>query len=249
LTFSPDGQTLAAVVTGQAVKLWNVGSGRGRATPTDPQGEIYAGAFFPADNTPASGKAGGRGRVWDVDTLKEGPTFRGPWSGETLALAVSPDGQTVATGEADSRVRLWDVPGARLHSVLRGHRISVQSLAFSPAGKLLASGDARGQLVLWDPGTGRPVAALGGPANSLVYGLAFSADGKFLAAACGAVDQSGEIKVFDVASRQEWASFRGHSDSVSAVAFAPSGLVLASGSRDRTAKLWDFQPPAAEAAS
>jgi WD40 repeat protein len=54
-------------------------------------------------------------------------------------------------------------------------------------------------------------------------------------------------KVWDAATRRELLTLKGHSDTVSGVAFSSDGKRLATGSWDDTAKLWLSEAPEAEA--
>jgi tetratricopeptide (TPR) repeat protein len=67
-------------------------------------------------------------------------------------------------------------------------------------------------------------------------GLAFSPDGKQLAAA----SEDLTVTVWDVTSGQQQLTLRGHARPAREVAFSPDGQRLASASFDRTIKLWDL---------
>jgi WD40 repeat protein len=115
-------------------------------------------------------------------------------------------------------------------------KAAISSLAFHPNGTLIALGGYQNiELVGTD---GKTVARLEGCASQ-VRGLAFSPDGKMLAAAGGSPGQFGEIKIWNVAERREVQSIRGHRDNIFAVAFSPDGRLLATCSYDRMIKLWD----------
>lgn len=83
----------------------------------------------------------------------------------------------------------------------------------------------------------RPLATLGGHA-SWVYSLAFSPDGRHLAAA----SSDHTIGVWECTAGWRLAHVLvGHTDSVYCVAFSPDGQLLASGSADNSVRLWDIQ--------
>ena len=65
--------------------------------------------------------------------------------------------------------------------------------------------------------------------------LAFSPDGTRLAGGC----RDNTIRLFDVASREQVAELRGHTDYVHAVAWSQDGTRLVSGSGEFTVRIWD----------
>lgn len=114
---------------------------------------------------------------------------------------------------------------------------AVSAVAFHPADSLIALG--RYQLVeLRDAKTAKTIAPISGFVNQ-VRALAFSADGKLLAAAGGNPAQFGELKIWDVTQRRELHTIRGHRDNIFSVAFSPDGKWLATCSYDKLIKLWD----------
>ncbi|MFN9368896.1 MAG: c-type cytochrome domain-containing protein [Planctomycetia bacterium] len=183
------------------------------------------------------------------------------------AAAVSPDGRFAAAG-IGNRIVVYDVaakkPVARLvdpdlpappgTARSAAHRDAVRSLAFSPDGTLLASGAMR-TVTLWkrsdDAAGGGPAwkvgRRIGGPERiepfvDRVLALAFSPDGKILAAGGGVPTQGGEVVLVDPASgstvRRFPAPIVGQApvlkDVVLCLAFSPDGSLLATGGADRT---------------
>jgi WD40 repeat protein len=117
-------------------------------------------------------------------------------------------------------------------------RAEIASLAWRPDGKLLALGQYK-EVRLTDPANGKTVATLPGEAEQ-VRALAFSRDGRLLAAAGGLPARAGELKIWDVEARNEIRTIQGHTDCIYAVAFAPDGKSLATSSYDKLIKLWDI---------
>lgn len=76
-------------------------------------------------------------------------------------------------------------------------------------------------------------------ASNQVRALAFSPDGKLLAAAGGNPAQFGEVNIYNVTDGKEIASIRGHRDNIFSIAFSPDGKMLATCSYDKMVKLWD----------
>ena len=70
--------------------------------------------------------------------------------------------------------------------------------------------------------------------DGTVRSVAFSPDGKWVAAGG---DRS--ARLFDAATGDRLQTLKGHAGEVNAVAFSPDGGLLASGSRDKTVRVWE----------
>jgi WD40 repeat protein/serine/threonine protein kinase len=123
----------------------------------------------------------------------------------------------------------------------------VEAAAYSPDGKLIASaGEGNpywksqgpdsikpGEVILWDALTGERLRTLSG-FQHLVWGIAFSPDGKRLATA----SLDGKVRVWDVAAGKELFS-KDASGGAYCVAFSPDGQLLAAGEGDGGAVVWE----------
>jgi WD40 repeat protein len=168
-----------------------------------------------------------------------------------LGLVVSPDQKFLAAARG-CNIELFDASGKFVRTLVdpklvgadgkpvhAAHVSLVEALALSPDGKTLASSSFQ-EVDLWDPQTGALRRKLEGFAERVVC-LAFSPDGKLLATGGGPPTESGEIKIFDVASGKLQLEIKGgHSDTVFGVAFSPDGKKLATASADKFVKVFEL---------
>jgi WD40 repeat protein/predicted Ser/Thr protein kinase len=240
LAFAPDGATLASGSYDGSVKLWDVATGRPKATLNLGQ-SVSAVTFAPDGRTLAVG-------TWPYVQPTDPPWFVSLWdvasrtrlapelrlSDSVHALAYAPDGRTLAVAGLDAVVRLWQPARWEEFVSLRGHQpAEAWAVAFTPDGQTLVSGGDDHAVRLWDRTTGRQRGLLRGH-GSLVTCVAVSPDGKRIAA--GSFDKV--VKVWDVATGQ--VAFTGqHRHIVNRVAFSPDGRLLASSDRKQTVRVWD----------
>ena len=109
-------------------------------------------------------------------------------------------------------------------------------VAFSPDGKILAIGNSNGTLKLWETETGREVRELGGHL-SLISGLSFSPNGRFLASS--SFDMQVKVKIWDVASGSQLGVLQELDTQGTGVAFSPDGRWLATADQDGSVRIWD----------
>jgi WD40 repeat protein len=187
--------------------------------------------------------------VWDAATGKQVRSLSG-----ATAVAFSADGKLLATLEPamlPAGVVVRDADTGKELASLAGDTAA----AFSADGKLVAA-IVRGQGVLeddlrvWDWATRKVVGTFAGYGTRFIQSVAFSPDGKFLAAGGYAYPSAGLSllaagrerlpvgKVWDVATGKElWVIT--HPGGVSALAFAPDGRRLATAGADHVARVWD----------
>jgi WD40 repeat protein len=178
-------------------------------------------------------------------SVVDGQILRSLPAGQIVrTLAMSPDGRILAGAGDDRTIHFWQVDTGKSSADMPGHTDWVLCLAFSPDGKQLASAGYDGIIRLWDNQTakklrefqaGPPPAPKTIPEPVIVWSLAFSPDGKELAA--GTAD--GGIHLHNPADGKLVRSLAGHGSAVTGLQFHPGGTILASASKDRTVRLWN----------
>ena len=244
VAFDRSGALLATAGQDGSIRLWSTGDWQEVANLTDTKLQIYAIAWSPdgtrllAGGAPKGAKpndgAGGLWSLWDVPERRL--LYTTPVSKHVGAVAYSQDGGSIAVGSNDGMVRVHDAATCQEKAALQ-YKSPVRCLSFSadPSSLLAVYND--GAVKRWDIRS-RAATAVGNPRFYLVYSAAFSPDGKSVA--IGGLSRQWSIRVLDLTNGKEIRELKGHHEHIHAVAFSDDGRQLASGSMDRTVRLWQL---------
>ncbi len=267
MTFYGDGFKLVTADVEGTIKIWEdvrklTSKSAAAITLKGHEAAINHVGFSPTGKQLVTTSADNTARVWDLDHSGAAIRALEPSGTGSSVARFSADGQLIAAAAGDS-VRLWDAgTGKLVRELSAGEKERVCSVAFSPTDKrLLAVGCGGGgdvsHVVLWDIDAGNELARLPGATdlpgfplnehNGPVGALAFSTDGKYLAAGFGSknmlmsMTSPTPLKVWEVATRRLIRRLSGHTNYCMSLDFSRDGKLLASGSRDGTAIIWSTE--------
>jgi RNA polymerase sigma factor (sigma-70 family) len=233
VAFSPDGRQALSASKTNAVRLWDVETGKELRRFEGHTNWASFVQFSPDGRRALSGGQDGTVRLWEVETGKELRCFQGH-TGIVQSVTFAPDARRVLSAGYDSTVRLWDVETGKELRQFRGHKASVWGVAFASDGRRVLSGSEDQTVRLWEVESGKELRRFTGH-TAEVLSVAFSRDGR--QALSGSWDQT--VRLWDVDTGKELRQFQGHTDKVCNVAFSPDGRRILSGSFDLTLRLWD----------
>lgn len=178
----------------------------------------------------ASGDSSGDVQIWDSSS-HEAIGKANKHGGCVFSVCFSPDSHWLLSASDDNTVRIWDCgTGQAVGSPLVGHTDDVKSVCTD--GQRIISGSSDETIRVWSRNTSQIGSAI--IAGGAVLAVALSNDR--IVAGVGH-----NVNVFDVETRRQIASMKGHTNMVWTVALSPDGRRIASGSMDNTIRIWDFQ--------
>lgn len=240
LSWSADSKLLATTTITTAV-VWDVEAAKvkqtfdacGQYPPIWTPGKPFINGIYtntPSVCDPASGK---------LQCKLEGHTA------PVYAFSWSRDGKTLATGSADATVRLWEIPSGSPLATYKGHTSLVQAVTWMPDGKSLASASYDKTVRVWKtpdkkPGAGKKTddekpTETTDPATTPAETKPASDAGKK-----DATKKTGGKKDAKDPNDPLLQEFKGHTAAVTLLAVPTAAKLLASGSSDKTLKMWNL---------
>jgi len=194
-------------------------------------------------------------KVWDFETGDFERTLKGH-TDSVQDVSLDREGKLLASCSADMAVKLWDFSTYECVKTMHGHDHNVSSVTFLPTSDYILTSSRDKTMKMWEVATGFCVRTYTGH-RDWVRMVRVSLDGSLLASCSN--DQT--IRIWMASGKDTKCELRDHDHVVECIAWAPEaasqsineaaaaadnknsashpGPFLASGSRDKTIRVWD----------
>ncbi|HBB33867.1 MAG TPA: hypothetical protein DC064_19235, partial [Cyanobacteria bacterium UBA9273] len=235
LSFSPNGQTIAAV-KGNTVKLWSL-DGQPLKSFHENGNRLTGLNWSPDGQTIATVAQVDVIKLWhpedrkDTETLP--PKILKGHKDRVTVLSFSPDGGLLASASEDKTVKLWSRDGNLIKTTTSIEQAkAVTSVSFSPDSQLIATASKDRTVKLWNrdgtPHSSKPLLH-----SDEVNDVRFSPDGQLIATASN--DDTLKLWKLDGTPLN---TLKGHSNNVLSISFSRDSKFIASAS-EREVILWN----------
>ncbi len=232
LAVSPDGTTLASTSDDATIRLWDL-SNRGEIVALEGHTrDVTAIAFSHDGKELASASEDACVKVWDVAGHRQKMSFENN-RGHVHDVAFTPDDRWVVSADRDGYAQFWSA-GSRGRA-LWSRNSKLFSIAIAPDGRQMATGGDDGVVHIWNElaEPGRIQIAKEDPGRA----VDLSPDSRFVALG----DYSGNIRLYDLATRKLLKQFSAHGDrAIDDIRFSRRGNLLVTAGKDNAIRLWRF---------
>jgi WD40 repeat protein/serine/threonine protein kinase len=248
VVFSPDGRWLVSTHTDGSILVWDVAQRQRVANLNEHSGAVYAVAYSPDGSKIASTGEDSSIIVWNAATGQKEAVLIGHKS-KSNGVAFLPGGERLVSCGFQEPSILWDIARGEASQKFASPTTSMSGsngLAVSPDGRWVATSHG-----IYNTEDGNIVCSFvtklenASPddnflsMNSQIYGLAFSHDGRFLAAATVAEGHLGLVRT------EGWevvAHTKSPDSPYISLSFSPDGDYLATGDDNGKVELWNVNP-------
>ncbi|MGE3806118.1 MAG: WD40 repeat domain-containing protein, partial [Gemmataceae bacterium] len=255
LSASPRGRLLASAgFHDAAVRFWDLEAPARRSLSRlkiEPPAFLHALAFSPDGSTLAAAGYDHLVHLWSIDGAEA--RAREPLRGHTRpisGLAFSPRGNVLASIGDDGALWVWSNPPRRTQVPLSNQDRFV-GISFNATGEILAVARESGSIVLFDivNGEAKRKSEFTIPGGAQIRAITFAPiefdiKTERTRAALVVGNDSGHVNIWDVSATRpkEGQYLDGHRQPITALAFNPTGDLLASADEEGKVIVWQFKP-------
>jgi len=214
--------------------------------------DVHAVKFHPVYTLLVSASQDATLKIWDYDSGELERTLRGH-TDSVNAVDFDHTGNYLVSSSADLSIKLWDFQSYECLKTMHGHDHNVSSVIFLPSGDQIVSASRDKTIKIWETSTGYCLRTLVGHEEWIRTVIA-SDDGAYLASA----GHDKTVRLWDLGKGEVIHVMKDHSHFIECLDFSPStitqletndgkvykgkqgpGNFIASGSRDKTIKIWE----------
>lgn len=245
VAFSHDGKLVASGGEDGSVCIWDVDKQKNIHHTIEEHSEAISSVAFPSNGKQVlSGSWANTISLYDLSKLSAMPKTLLQTHNPVTSIDVSPSGTLVVAGLIDNNLNLWNTETKELMKNMTGHDDFITAVTFVDDRYFISSSWDR-SVRMWDIQTGTSIvwrnAALLKSENQQqeFIPLATSPDGQIVAST---LQKEFIYTVMgNAVNSAKHMTFKGHQDLVTALALSPWGSHIASGSQDKSVRIWSIR--------
>jgi WD40 repeat protein/transcriptional regulator with XRE-family HTH domain/energy-coupling factor transporter ATP-binding protein EcfA2 len=236
VAYSPDGTRIATASQDKTAKIWDAATGELLLTLSGHSESVNDVIYSPDGTQIATASQDKTAKIWDAASGQLLLTLSGH-AESVHAVIYNSDGTRLVTASDDKTARVWDAFTGEELLTFSSHGNAVFNAAFSPDGKRVATSGLDENVRIWDAISGNELLTLPFENGDQLRGLAFSPDGTRIAVTSTRFPWG---RVWDATTGEVLLSgFSDHRDVLVDIDFSSDGKLMATGSSDTKAKIWD----------